>query len=260
MFSNEKTRLLNPLDWAEVALSTPDERQLEAWLEYRSDALGFETMSLSLGLSRRNPAIPARDQIFGSLVSPAWHDYYYRNSHLMRHDPMAKYLFSDETPATFRADTPPPISISTPEEWKFLQHVIDFGMWGTLAFFLLRQGKRHCQHIRRGNLLRQRRIRPYQRKACQPASTGRRVFRGRHTSPKARPGRPERLPVAARTRMPALGLGRQDHQGNRRPAFAHRLHRRFLYRRRQAQVRMHDTHPGLHARDPSRTDRSLKPM
>lgn len=134
MFSNEKTSLLNPLDWAEVALSTPDERQLEAWLEYRSDALGFETMSLSLGLSRRDPAIPARDQIFGSLVSPAWHDYYYRNSHLMRHDPMAKYLFSDETPVTFRADTPPPISISATEEWKFLQRVIDFGMWGTLAF------------------------------------------------------------------------------------------------------------------------------
>ncbi|GAB4347191.1 MAG: hypothetical protein Kow0026_00230 [Oricola sp.] len=134
MPSTEKARLLNPLDWAQAVLTAPDDDSLEGWLAVRTAALGCETVALCTDVSRRNPVIPARDRIFGSLVNPDWHDFYHRNTHLMPHDPMAKYIFSSEVPGVWLADRPSRIQVREPGERKFMDRLLDFGMWGSLGF------------------------------------------------------------------------------------------------------------------------------
>lgn len=130
---DESARGLDPMEW--LALASNHDDAAAAWTHAarRLGALGFETSGLAHDLRHDAPTIPSPESMFGTIVTPEWHEYYASHRELVPFDPFARALFRTEQPIFHSESCSQNFAIERHADRVVFDLVRDHGMSGTFG-------------------------------------------------------------------------------------------------------------------------------
>lgn len=146
---------LDPLEWMTLGARATGFHDACAALSPRLSDIGAATAGLVHDMPMKFGTFPTEDEMWGHFVNDAWHGYYAENRYLIRHDIMARHLFTSARPqyVDTREWRTFPFIPKTPGEKDFVARVIDFGLFqslamavpdskaGTVSHFMLNRGR-----------------------------------------------------------------------------------------------------------------------
>lgn len=132
---------LNPMEWFNIGAMAKDARTAGATIEKSMIELGADSIGIVFDMPKKLGDFPTEDEMFGNFITSEWHEFYNNNLHLVRHDIMARHLFTNQAPLfvdVHKAETlPVPAHSMSDEERAFIELAMDFGLDQTvgMSFF-----------------------------------------------------------------------------------------------------------------------------
>lgn len=126
---------LDPLDWLAAAASAPDLAAAGTLFEDRVSRLGGASVGVVFEMPKTFGTFPGEGEMYGHFINPEWHAFYHEHQHLIRHDVMARHLFTSQAPhyVDIRDRGTIPGRDLTAEEQDFIELAVDFGMKQTIG-------------------------------------------------------------------------------------------------------------------------------
>ena len=140
---------LEPLEWMSIGARANSLHDACDMLTPVLETIGAASAGVVFEMHMALGTFPSEEEMWGHFVNDAWHAYYAQNQHLIRHDIMARHLFTSPVPhyVDIRRRETFPFDPITAEEAEFIEKVIDFGLYQSLAMAMPDPKTRKVSHF-----------------------------------------------------------------------------------------------------------------